>query len=76
MIRWALRWIPRPWLIRLSAPLRLLAPLIYAGSKYTDPIDGRSYRTFLPYGYGGAIRPEVLAPGRTPLSATASSGCT
>lgn len=63
MIRWALRWIPRPWLIRLSAPLRWLAPVIYAGSKYTDPIDGRSYRTFLPYGYGGAIRPEVLAPG-------------
>ena len=63
MIRWALRWIPRPWLIRLSAPLRWLAPLLYGGTKYTDPIDGKSYSRFLPYGYGGAIRPEVLAPG-------------
>lgn len=63
MIKWALRWIPRPWLIRLSSLVRLMGPILYGGSRFTDPIDGKSYRKFLPYGYGGAIRENVLAPG-------------
>jgi len=31
------------------------------GTKYTDPIDGRSYKSFLPYGYG-IQRNNVLSP--------------
>ena len=31
------------------------------GSRYTDPIDGKSFRKFLPYGHN-KIRPNVLSP--------------
>jgi len=31
------------------------------GNAYTDPIDGKSFRKFLPYGYG-IQRPNVLSP--------------
>lgn len=31
------------------------------GSRYTDPIDGKSFRKFLPYGYGEQ-RPNALSP--------------
>ena len=36
------------------------------GSTYTDPIDGKSYRKFLPYGYA-KVRENVLAPGTLSL---------
>ena len=36
------------------------------GSTYTDPIDGKSYRRFLPYGYA-KVRENVLAPGTLSL---------
>lgn len=36
------------------------------GEKYTDPIDGNSYRKFLPYGYE-KVRENVLAPGTLSL---------
>lgn len=35
--------------------------LYYKGSKYTDPIDGKSFRSFLPYGYQHQ-RENVLSP--------------
>jgi SAM-dependent methyltransferase len=35
--------------------------LYLKGDKYTDPIDGKSFRKFLPYGYG-TQRPNVLSP--------------
>jgi len=38
----------------------------FKGNRYTDPIDGKSYRKFLPYGYG-VQRPNVLAPGTLSL---------
>lgn len=38
----------------------------YRGTKYTDPIDGKSYKRFLPYGYTN-IRENVLAPGTLSL---------
>lgn len=41
-----------------------MAPLFawyLRGTKYTDPIDGKSFRKFLPYGYG-TQRPNVLSP--------------
>ena len=36
------------------------------GDRYTDPIDGNSYRKFLPYGYE-RVRENVLAPGTLSL---------
>ncbi len=35
--------------------------LYYKGDRYTDPIDGRSFRSFLPYGYEDP-RDNVLSP--------------
>ena len=60
-----LNTIPRPWLIKVSYVVR---PAIYwylKGDKFTDPIDGRSFRKFLPYGYGkqreNALSPSTLS---------------
>ena len=40
---------------------RPLLAFYLKGSKYTDPIDGKSFRKFLPYGYG-IQRPNALSP--------------
>ena len=57
---------PRPFLIRVSYLVKPIIALFLKGSKYTDPIDGKSFRTFLPYGYENP-RPNVLAPGTLSL---------
>ncbi len=67
MIKFALKYIPRPWLIRLSYIVQFFAPVLYGGNRFTDPIDGRSYRKFLPYGYAGNIRENALSPGTNSL---------
>lgn len=56
-----LRVIPRPLLIRLSYIIRPFLAFILKGEKYIDPIDGKSFKTFLPYGYGKQ-RNNVLSP--------------
>lgn len=56
-----LNTIPRPLLIRLSYVIRPIIAFSLRGSKFTDPIDGKSFRTFLPYGYG-TQRNNVLSP--------------
>lgn len=56
-----LNTIPRPILIRLSYIVRPVLALILKGSSYTDPIDGKSFKSFLPYGYGKQ-RNNVLSP--------------
>jgi SAM-dependent methyltransferase len=48
-------------LIKASYWVRPLFALYLKGTKYTDPIDGKSFRKFLPYGYG-TQRPNVLSP--------------
>ena len=53
--------IPRPILIRLSYVVRPILALWLKGDTFTDPIDGKSFRTFLPYGYGHQ-RNNVLSP--------------
>lgn len=53
--------IPRPLLIRLSYLVRPFLVFFLKGNTYTDPIDGKSFKTFLPYGYGKQ-RPNVLSP--------------
>lgn len=56
-----LNTIPRPLLIRLSYFARPLLAFYLKGSRFTDPIDGKSFRSFLPYGYEKQ-RQNVLSP--------------
>lgn len=65
--RLALKMIPRPMLIRLSYAVRPLLAIMYAGDRYEDPIDGRTYKKMLPYGYEGRQRENALAPGSLSL---------
>ena len=58
--------IPRPMLINLSIFLRPLIYQFFKGNNFTDPIDGKSYRKFLPYGYGKQ-RENALSPGTLSL---------
>lgn len=53
--------IPRPYLIRMSYWARPVLSAWLKGDRYTDPIDGKSFKKFLPYGYGEQ-RPNVLSP--------------
>lgn len=53
--------IPRPILIRLSYVVRPLFAYYLKGDRYTDPIDGKSFKSFLPYGYA-TQRNNVLSP--------------
>jgi len=52
---------PRPLLIRLSFLIKPFLTLALKGNKYTDPIDGKSFSKFLPYGYE-VQRENVLSP--------------
>lgn len=61
-----LNTFPRPFLIKLSQWARPLLDFYYRGEKYTDPINNKSYRKFLPYGYVD-IRENVLSPGTLSL---------
>ncbi|WP_412984166.1 class I SAM-dependent methyltransferase [Pontimicrobium sp. IMCC45349] len=56
-----LNTIPRPLLIRLSYVARPVIAFFLKGNTFTDPIDGKHFRTFLPYGYG-TQRNNVLSP--------------
>ena len=58
--------IPRPMLINISIFLRPLIYQFFKGDKFYDPIDGKSYRKFLPYGYGKQ-RENALSPGTLSL---------
>ena len=56
-----LNLVPRPWLIKLSYVIRPVLALYLKGENYTDPIDNKSFRSFLPYGYEKQ-RDNVLSP--------------
>ena len=45
----------------MSYWVRPMLAVYLKGSKYVDPIDGKSFRKFLPYGYGEQ-RPNALSP--------------
>ncbi|WP_298506221.1 class I SAM-dependent methyltransferase [uncultured Maribacter sp.] len=53
--------IPRPILIRLSYLIRPIIAFTLRGKNYTDPIDNKSFKKFLPYGYENQ-RENVLSP--------------
>ena len=61
IFKYILNIIPRPFLIRLSYILNPFIAFFLKGNKYTDPIDGKSFRKFLPYGYEN-VRENVLSP--------------
>tara|TARA_B100000809_G_scaffold252838_2_gene288065 strand:- start:54274 stop:55038 length:765 start_codon:yes stop_codon:yes gene_type:complete len=61
-----LNTIPRPLLIKASYWARPFVSFYLRGNTYTDPIDGKSFRKFLPYGYE-VQRENVLAPGTLSL---------
>lgn len=61
-----LKKLPRPLLIRLSVLARPLIYQFFRGHNFHDPIDGKTYRKFLPYGYGKQ-RPNALSPGTLSL---------
>ncbi|MDG1054262.1 MAG: methyltransferase domain-containing protein [Flavobacteriaceae bacterium] len=65
-MKWLLNFLPRPFLIQLSLIFRPFIKAFYKGDRFTDPIDGSSYRTFLPYGYD-KLRPNALCPGTLSL---------
>lgn len=52
---------PRPFLIKVSYFIRPIFSIALKGNRYTDPIDGKSFNKFLPYGYE-TQRPNVLSP--------------
>lgn len=56
-----LKIVPRPLLIRLSYLTTPLLSLVLRGNNYTDPIDGKSFKKLLPYGYENP-RENVLSP--------------
>jgi len=52
---------PRPLLIKLSYWARPILAFFMRGNNYVDPIDGQSFKNFLPYGYENP-RENVLSP--------------
>ncbi|GGI56772.1 class I SAM-dependent methyltransferase [Winogradskyella haliclonae] len=61
IFKFILNTIPRPLLIRLSYIARPVFAFFLRGHTFTDPIDGKSFKSFLSYGYGKQ-RDNVLSP--------------
>ena len=61
IIRLVLNNIPRTLLNRISILVKPLIRLYLKGNEYTDPIDGKSFRKFIPYGYN-RVRKNALSP--------------
>lgn len=61
IFKYILNTIPRPYLIKMSYLATPFLSVWLKGSTYVDPIDGKGFKRFLPYGYGEQ-RPNVLSP--------------
>ncbi|KGK31712.1 class I SAM-dependent methyltransferase [Cellulophaga sp. E6(2014)] len=61
IFKYILNTIPRPILIKLSYLARPVLAFSMKGDTYIDPIDGKSFKRFLPYGYESP-RENVLSP--------------
>ncbi|MCF6181309.1 class I SAM-dependent methyltransferase [Lutibacter sp.] len=65
LFKFFLNSVPRPILIKISYWVSPIIAFILKGNKFTDPIDGKSFKTFLPYGYGkqrnNALSPSTLS---------------
>ena len=62
MTKRVLKLFPREFLIKLSLFLQPILSILFIGSKFTDPINGKQYSHFLSYGYNN-LRPNALCPG-------------
>ncbi len=54
-IRFLVRHIPRPWLIRMSYIFRWLILPFYKGKNHTCPVCNGEFKKMLPYGNAGAV---------------------
>ena len=61
VFKFFLNLIPRPLLISFSFFIRPVFAFYYRGTTFEDPIDGKTFRSFLPYGYESP-RENVLSP--------------
>ena len=61
LIKLFLNIFSRVFLIRISFFVKPILKILMYGNKFTDPIDGNTFRAFLPYGYN-KIRNNVLSP--------------
>lgn len=65
IFKFFLNAVPRPILIKVSYWVAPLVAIYLKGKMYTDPIDGKSFRKMLPYGYGvqrsNALSPSTLS---------------
>ena len=61
LIKLFLSIFSRGFLIRVSFFVKPILKILMYGNKFTDPIDGKTFRAFLPYGYN-KIRNNVLSP--------------
>lgn len=66
VFKFFLNLFPRTFLIKVSYWIRPIIAFSLRGTNFVDPIDGKSYRKFLPYGYE-KVRENVLAPGTLSL---------
>ena len=66
LIKFLINTIPRPYLIWWSNFFNPILDIYYRGTKFSDPINGKSYRKFLPYGYVKQ-RENALSPGTLSL---------
>jgi SAM-dependent methyltransferase len=62
LYKFLLNKLPRPLLIRLSYPFKLVAPTLYKGNNVTCPVCERSFSKFLSYGSDLKHRENVLCP--------------
>jgi len=60
--KYALNKISRPWLIRIGYLIGPVLTILYRGNNFEDPIDNRTYKSFLPYGHDEHQRINALAP--------------
>ena len=61
MIKLILKIFPRTFLIKFSFIFQPFLGILLSGDKFTDPIDGKSFRKFLSYGYNKS-RKNALSP--------------
>ena len=66
LVKFLINAVPRPYLIWWSNFFRPILDIYFRGTKFIDPINSKSYRKFLPYGYVRQ-RENALSPGTLSL---------